>query len=427
MQVTGSEDENDDGYYTRHSTNPSGRNQHKDCPPKGDHKVADLLREYHRRNISDRKLLSKLLQAEHGIKMSEATVARRRRELGLFGSRLTATQLPEVTKRQLVLDQLADDPSGRRGPRVVKELIANKTGVMLPRKYIRDQMMLQEPEGFVARQPTSKKLSRKPLVVLGPHHEWSGDGHDKLTQIGFPIWGIRDVWSGKWLGIWVLPNNRLKDGIAYLYLSLCYQLGGMPIQTTTDCGSETTEIYGFANALREHFSPHLSLDELPAHKFLKSVHNTTIERGWLRLRLQWGENVKIFWEAGSGIYDEMDLRQYDLVQWLWPKLIQQELNQLQEQFNNHRVRKDSSKKLPSGVSPNVAFALHVEYQAENCLQVVDCEVVRQLMESIGGEDLIRFVSVEYENHAQTIFTNLGFKELSFHNVWNIFSAMLPLI
>ncbi|KAG1871660.1 hypothetical protein F4604DRAFT_1881097 [Suillus subluteus] len=381
--------------------------------PKGDHKVADLLYEYHRRNISDRKLISKLLQAEHGIKMSEATVARRRRELGLFDSHLTAAQLPKVTKRQLMLDQLADDPSGRCGPRVVKELIVNKTGVMLPHKYIRDQMMLQEPEGFMARQPTSKKLSWKPLVVLGPHHEWSGDGHNKLTQISFPIWGIHDVWSGKWLGIWVLPNNRLKDAIAYLYLSLCYQLGGIPIQTTTDCV--------------EHFSPHLSLDELPAHKFLKSVHNTTIKHGWLRLCLQWGDNVKIFWEAGSDIYDEMDLRQYDLVQWLWPKLIQQKLNQLQEQFNNHHVHKDSSKKLPSGISPNVAFALHDEYQAENCLQEVDCEVVRQLMESIGGEDLIRFVSVKYENHAQTIFMNLGFKELSFHNVWNIFSAMLPLI
>lgn len=49
------------------------------------------------------------------------------------------------------------------------------------------------------------------------------------------------------------------------------------------------------------------------------------------------------------------------------------------------------------------------------------------MESIGGEDLIRFVSVKYENHVQTIVTNLGFKDLSFHNVWNILSAMLPLI
>ncbi|KAG1834205.1 hypothetical protein EV424DRAFT_1468724 [Suillus variegatus] len=376
-------------------------------PPKGDHKVANLLREYHWQNILDHKLISKLLQAEHGIKMSEATVAHCRRELGLFGNCLTAAQLPEVTKCQLVLDQLADDPTGHCGPRVVKELIANKTRVMLLRfgplhsKYIRDQMMLQEPEGFIVRQPTSKKLSQRPLVVLGPHHEWSGDGHDKLTQISFPIWGICDVWSGKWLGIWVLPNNCLKDAIAYLYLSLCYQLGGMPIQTTTDCGSKTMEIYGFANAL--------------------------CECDWLHLRLQWGDNVKVFWEAGSGIYDEMDPRQYDLVKWLWLKLIQQELNQLQEQFNKHRVYKDSSKKLPSGVSPNVAFPLHHEYQAENCLQAVDREVVRQLMESIGGEDLIRFVSVEYENHAQTIITNLGFKELSFHNVWNILSAMLPLI
>ncbi|KAG2030973.1 hypothetical protein BDR03DRAFT_936513 [Suillus americanus] len=216
-------------------------------------------------------------------------------------SRVTAAQLPDATKCQLVLDQLANDPRGRCGPHIMKELIVNQTGLMLPHDYIREQMMLQEPEGFVTRQPTSKKLSQKPLVVLGPHHEWSGDGHDKLTQIGFPIWGIRDVWSGKWLGIWVLPNNRLKKVITYLYLSLCHQLGGMPIQMTTDCGSETTEVYGFANALQEHFSPHLSLDELPAHKFLRCIHNTTIECGWLHLRLQWGDNVKVFWEAGSGI------------------------------------------------------------------------------------------------------------------------------
>ncbi|KAG1736188.1 hypothetical protein EDB19DRAFT_1896103 [Suillus lakei] len=415
MQANKSEDDNE---YTCHSTNPSGRNQHKDCSPKGDHKVADLLCEYHWRNISDHKLISKLLQAEHSIKMSEATVAHCRRELGLFGSCSTAALLPEVTKCQLVLDQLADDPSGRCGPHIVKELIANKTGVMLPHKYIRDQMMLREPEGFTAHEPSGKKLSQKPLVMLSPHHEWSGHGHDKLTQIGFPIWGICDVWSG---------SNHLKSAVAYLYLSLCYQLGGMPIQTTADCGSTTTEIYGFANALREHFSPHLSLDELPAHKFLKSVHNTTIECGWLCLCLQWGENVKVYWEAGSGMYNEINPRQYDLVQWLWPKLVQQELNKLWEDFNNHHVRKDSAKKLPSGVSPNVALALHADYQAKNCLQVVDREVVKQLMEKIGGEDLIRFVSVEYEHHAETMFANLGFGELSFHNVWNIFSAMLPLI
>ena len=54
---------------------------------------------------------------------------------------------------------------------------------------------------------------------------------------------------------------------------------------------------------REYFSPHLDREQLVAHMFLKSVHNITIEKGWLRVRLQWGENVKIFWDAGSDIYN----------------------------------------------------------------------------------------------------------------------------
>ncbi len=43
----------------------------------------------------------------------------------------------------------------------------------------------------------------------------------------------------------------------------------------------------------------------PAHVFVKSVYNITIERGWLRLRLTWIDNVKIFFATGtdSGIYD----------------------------------------------------------------------------------------------------------------------------
>jgi hypothetical protein len=128
-------------------------------------------------------------------------------------------------------------------------------------------MRLQDPEGFAIQDPIARKVHQVPLVVLGPHYEWSGDGHDKLASIGFPIWALHDVWSGKWLGIWVLPNNRLKLAIAYLYLSLVEELSGelvlyiflcrshlytigMPVQSTTDCGSETTEMYGFASALR---------------------------------------------------------------------------------------------------------------------------------------------------------------------------------
>lgn len=150
--------------------------------------------------------------------------------------------------------------------------------------------------------------------------------------------------------------------------------------------------------------------------------------GKRKQHLQWnGPKTVVSYEFISRALRPLIIPFSELVQWLWPKLIQQELNQLQEQFNNHRVCKESAKNHPLGVSPNVAFALYTNYQAENCLQVVDCKTVKQLMDSIGGEDLICFVLVEYENHAETVFSNLGFKVLSFHNVWNVFSAMLSLI
>ena len=65
-------------------------------------------------------------------------------------------------------------------------------------------------------------------------------------------------------------------------------------------------IISLFDRFREAFAPDLPIIILAAHKFLKSIHNTTIERGWLRLRLQWGDNVIVFWEAGCELYDPLD-------------------------------------------------------------------------------------------------------------------------
>ncbi|KAI0367996.1 hypothetical protein BV20DRAFT_949050 [Pilatotrama ljubarskyi] len=408
-----------------HAPNPSGRNQYIDCPSKDDPRVEEALRDYHRRNITDKRIISKLLWAEHKIKMSASTVTRRRKDLGLKGSGANTKELPDCEKRQLILDQMAKNPTRGIGPRRMKEKIAEETGQHLTRDYISKEMHLQDPEGFKVRHPTSKKKFRLALVTLGPDYEWSCDGHDKLASIGFPVWGIRDVWSGRWLGLWVVPNNRLKVTVAYLYLSLLHRLGGMPVQTTTDCGSETGAVYGFANMLRQEFAPNLPISELPAHRFLRSIENTTIERGWLRLRLEWGNDVRLFWDAGQDIYDENNSDHYNLCRWLWPKLIQQELDKLRDSLNNHKPRRDKSKLNPTGVAPNVAYALCHEYGAQRCLQPVDRELIAQLMEDLGGEELIRFVSAEYSTRAANVYEKLGIQELTFENVWDVFSSMLP--
>ena len=64
-----------------------------------------------------------------------------------------------------------------------------------------------------------------------------------------------------------------------------------------------------ASCQSESFAAHLDIQELPAQCCIKSVHNITIERGWLKLHIQWGDNVKIFWEAGKEIYNPLDPNQ----------------------------------------------------------------------------------------------------------------------
>jgi len=113
------------------------------------------------------------------------------------------------------------------------------------------------------------------------------------------------------------------------------------------------------------------------------------------------------------------------VQWLWSKVIQKELDEIKERFNNHVVRLDRNKLIPSGVAPSIAFSLHMQFGGENCLQPVDKAVIRQLMEELGGDDLIRFVSVEYASKAQGVFDSLGIENLTLQNVWHVFQAMLP--
>ncbi|KAF9463663.1 hypothetical protein BDZ94DRAFT_1163569, partial [Collybia nuda] len=133
------------------NNNPKGKNQHKDCPPSDDPRIPEILTAYHRRNITDRKRLSKLLRDDHGIIMSESTIARRKRELGLRASGRTTSELADSVKRQLVKDQMDKDRTGRIGAKTVKLRIFEETGIDLTRDWIRNEMRLLAPDEFASR------------------------------------------------------------------------------------------------------------------------------------------------------------------------------------------------------------------------------------------------------------------------------------
>lgn len=47
------------------------------------------------------------------------------------------------------------------------------------------------------------------------------------------------------------------------------------------------------------FFPEYDNDELPAHIYLRSVHNISVERSWLRMRLDFGDNAVEAFESGA--------------------------------------------------------------------------------------------------------------------------------
>ena len=54
----------------------------------------------------------------------------------------------------------------------------------------------------------------------------------------------------------------------------------------------------------ESFHPDIDSTETPAHVYVRSVHNISIERSWLRLRLEFGDNAVLCFQQGidDGIY-----------------------------------------------------------------------------------------------------------------------------
>ncbi|KAF8812040.1 hypothetical protein BYT27DRAFT_7221251 [Phlegmacium glaucopus] len=396
-----------------HNRNPMGNNQYARVPSAEDPELVAALTKYHREGKTSNKLISELLMVEYNIKASDSSVKRRRAELGLKGSGATTREMPYQQKLQLVLDELDSDPSRGRGLDNIRYRIAFNHGIHLTRDFISDVMHIQDEDG---KNP------------VGIHERWSGDGHDKLNSIGFPIWAVVDDATSKWLGGWVVPSNRLGTIIGYLYLCLVEKFGGVPLQFTTDCGSETTQMYGYQNALRAAFYPTIDPQELPAHVYVRSVHNISIERSWLRLRLEWGNNAVQIFNDGvqSGLYNPHDRNQFELCQWLWPKLLQHELDQFMEFRNGVRMRKDKNKAGPSGCSRNDAFSLYEKWGGQNCLLPVDVDVIRKMKEFMGGDELLSFVPLAFAERAELTYIALNI-DVTMSNVWLVFNQMLPIL
>jgi hypothetical protein len=196
-------------------------------------------------------------------------------------------------------------------------------------------MLDKFPDGFDNRFPgrKGKQVTRVPLHALGPYHEVSSDGHEKLAQsalrmggVGFSIYGFKDKFSDFLLFLKIYPDVRSQGAGGHIFLDFVQETGCMfgsslscdiqltlldiPIQLTTDKGSEVGWFYAFMFTLRcvsllnstvqhlqscrEVYAVDIDMNLYPFHVLIKSIHNTVIEGFWRQLKEKLGLNLKDF-------------------------------------------------------------------------------------------------------------------------------------
>jgi len=169
------------------------------------------------------------------------------------------------------------------------------------------------------------------------------------------------------------------------------------------------------------------------------------------MRLDFGDNAVSEYEKGppSGNFEPEDpLHRYvrahsllnnglmiyslfirQLSQWLWSKTLQLALNDFMSMQNAQRMRKDNEKAGPSGCSRNDAFFLPQNFGlSDKLLPLNDDQLatVSEIKEFMGGDALLAFASSEFSEKAELAYKSLDVAELTIHNAWYIFEALLPL-
>ncbi|KAJ7239109.1 hypothetical protein C8J57DRAFT_1246149 [Mycena rebaudengoi] len=381
--------------------------------PEEDVLCASLM-EYARDSDSLESRLQKLRET-HGLIIGKTLLKKLNRHYDVPSVRKA---IPREVADQQILNEMADDANNYRGPATVQHNLA-LAGFKISRRIVRETMLLNDPDGVDARYPSRKKIRRAQLKAHGTWQEIHCDGHEKLGSlalqmggVGLPIYGMKDKWE------W---GNTMS-------LLMCFWiLLKRTEQITTDNGSETGNIIAIATGLKTAYAPDVDLARYPAFVVLKSTNNTPIESLWHWFQDQCGKNLHLQVTKGrdEGIFNPNNQIHVHLFNWIWPPIVQGELDHLTARWNSHVIRRPRNKLMPSGVSPNDLYA-HPEHYGGRCFAIpVPQAAVNAFRDSIriARDAALSWVPAEFDAVAGQVYELLGSPECSAETAWDLFSKM----
>ncbi|KAJ6629945.1 hypothetical protein B0H10DRAFT_2160444 [Mycena sp. CBHHK59/15] len=273
------------------------------------------------------------------------------------------------------------------------------------------------------------------LTDTGVFYELHFDGHEKLNfkalrmgPVGINIYGTCCHSSSRMVKFLVVPNACCSSTVGHYYLDLVEE-NGVFVQATVDGGSETGELYAAHVALCQHCMPDIKIEDAAAFVALKSTDNIPIESSWHLFTNYVGLDIKQIILLGKSHNYFHPGRQFhvDLFNWLWPKIVQSSLDNFVDYWNNHKIRTQRNKLLPSGFSLNYICEFPERFGLTNFGVPAPQHLVDALRQNIpkSREECYRWVSDEFEAMAWEVYNHIGAPKFVLTEGWTIFCQMLP--
>ncbi|KAJ6452513.1 hypothetical protein C8R45DRAFT_945743 [Mycena sanguinolenta] len=395
--------------------NPKGKNGYGDKGTPSDEELEQALRRYAAQNLPQEMRISNLKShLNYSIRLTKL------KELNV------KFKIPRIRKPPAM--------------EVCRQAVIDKFNIFdtLIRDTIRKIMVEHFPLGFDNRFPGKKKspVLRTALNANGPFHEVSSDGHEKLGKqaldmgdIALLIYGYKDKWSDKIPFLQCVPNSRTAAAIGHLFLDF--------IQETGDDNGQGSEIgwqYAIQDAFRNAFALDIDVEVYPVCRLIKSVHNTIIEAFWRWLKEKMGLNLKTIILLGKEerIFSADVKFHLPLFYWIFVPLLQAQLDEFCVYWNNHRVRTQKDKNMPSGHVPADAFSHPANYGGLDCRIHVPPAAVEDMRNILTAEvgpkdEHLSWFGAEFGQVAQGIYEQIGKPTLSLETAWDVFQKMVPLI
>jgi transposase len=291
-----------------------------------------------------------LLKFMHGVDVSERTLHRVLRKLGLYRRGHSSSTISIIN---FVEKELSGSGSCIGYRQMHQRCI--KARLCVSRKTVSVTVKALDPIGVEERK--RKYLKRRKYFAKGPNWVWHLDGYDKLKPYGFSIHGAIDGYSRRIMWLELSKSNKDPCNISSFYLKCIQKIKGVPRKVVADFGTENVYVAAAQRFFRRNHND--SVAGTVSFKYGKSICNQRIEALWSFLRRScttwWINFFRDLIESNK--FDNTNNMEVECLIFCFYTPLLKDLINFYNSWNSHRIRSQSnttSIERPSG-RPDILY------------------------------------------------------------------------